>query len=194
MERLRICGVDFADVKALSGCGQQHGSVFWRAGASTMLAEASADKFLHDELAHAFSILDSPVWLDSSTSEQCQRLEERVGGSQALADVTGSRAYERFTGPQLARLAEEQPQAWANTERVSLVSSFAATLFLGKYANIDAADAGGMNLMDLRAKDWSDQCLEVGRERSSYHNYTVETPTSFQSIFFFYIDRRRHPI
>jgi hypothetical protein len=81
--------VDFADVRAVSGCGQQHGSVFWRSGASSMLAKANPEKFLHDELAHAFSVLDSPVWMDSSTAQQCRRLEERVGGAQVLADLTG---------------------------------------------------------------------------------------------------------
>ena len=59
-----------------------------------------SDKFLHDELAHAFSVLDSPVWMDSSTTAECRKLEEAVGGAQRLADITGSSAYERFTGNQ----------------------------------------------------------------------------------------------
>ena len=45
-------------------------------------------------------MLDSPVWMDSSTSAECRKLEEAVGGAQRLADITGSRAYERFTGNQ----------------------------------------------------------------------------------------------
>ena len=32
---------------------------------------------------------------------------------------------------------------------------------LGKYAPIDASDAGGMNLLDLKTMDWSQQCLDV---------------------------------
>ena len=38
--------------------------------------------------------------MDSSTSAECRKLEEAVGGAQRLADITGSRAYERFTGNQ----------------------------------------------------------------------------------------------
>lgn len=41
-----------------------------------------------------FSIRDSPVWMDSSTTVQCRRLEAAVGGAQALSCLTGSRAYE----------------------------------------------------------------------------------------------------
>ncbi len=126
-----------------------------------MLRNANPDKFLHDELAHAFSVLDSPVWMDSSTSAECRRLEEAVGGPQKLADVTGSRAYERFTGNQIAKIYNERAEAYANTERISLVSSFAASLFIGDYAPIDLADAGGMNLLDLAKMDWSEACLEV---------------------------------
>lgn len=98
MERIRIHGIDLSKVAALSGAGQQHGSVYWRTGAGDMLKSLRPDKFMHDELAHAFSILDSPIWMDSSTGKQCKSLEEAVGGPQALAQITGSRAYERFTG------------------------------------------------------------------------------------------------
>ena len=56
--------------------------MYWRAGAETMLSSANPDKFLHDELAHAFSVLDSPVWMDSSTEEECRALEEALGGPE----------------------------------------------------------------------------------------------------------------
>ena len=45
-----------------------------------------------------FSISDSPVWMDSSTTAQCRQLEAAVGGAQALSCLTGSRAYE-VSGP-----------------------------------------------------------------------------------------------
>ncbi len=146
---------------------QQHGTVYWRIGASEMLGKANPDKFLHDELAHAFSVQDSPVWMDSSTTSQCQNLEERVGGPQALANLTGSRAYERFSGPQVSKICCDRREAYNNTERISLVSSFACSLFLGKYAPIDLADAGGTNLLDIRSKKWDPDCLKVTRKRLS---------------------------
>ena len=62
---------------------------------------------------------------------------------------------------QIAKIHRERAEAYANTERVSLVSSFAASLFVGDYAPIDLSDGGGMNLLDLEKKDWSDQCLDV---------------------------------
>ncbi len=41
---------------------------------------------------------NSPVWMDSATTVQCRRLEEALQGPQRVAEITGSRAYERFTG------------------------------------------------------------------------------------------------
>ena len=159
MERIRIQGVDLSRVVALSGAGQQHGSVYWRN--ETMLQQMRPDKFMHDELAHAFSILDSPIWMDSSTSKQCQEMEEALSGPENLAKITGSRAYERFTGLQIAKIAQEKSEAYSNTERISLVSSFAASLFLGQIAPIDTSDAGGMNLLDIRQLQWSQDCLQA---------------------------------
>lgn len=45
-------------------------------------------------------------------------------------------------------------EVYANTERISLVSSFAASLFAGRIVDIDWADGGGMNLLDIAARDW----------------------------------------
>jgi len=51
----------------------------------------------------AFSLLHNlPTWQDSSTITAGKRLEDLVDGPQALADLTGSRAYERFTGNQIS--------------------------------------------------------------------------------------------
>ena len=39
---------------------------------------------------------------------------------QKLADLTGSRAYERFTGNQIAKIHQTQPDAYNNTEVCTL--------------------------------------------------------------------------
>ena len=161
MDKLRVAGLEFSSVAAISGAGQQHGSVFWRRGAGEVLSSCQPDKFLHHQLSSAFSVQDSPVWMDSSTSQQCRNLEEAVGGPARLSQITGSRAYERFTGSQIAKLREERPEVYNNTERISLVSSFAASLFTGRIVGIDWADAGGMNLLDITTKAWHQDLLDV---------------------------------
>ena len=64
--------------------------MYWRTGANTILQSLkSSNGFLHSQLANAFSISDSPVWMDSSTKTECEMLEEAVGGAEALANITG---------------------------------------------------------------------------------------------------------
>jgi xylulokinase len=108
-----------------------------------------------------FVIEDSPIWMDSSTTEQCHFLEQAVGGPQTLAEITGSRAYERFTGNQIAKIYKNNPASYEECEHISLVSSFLASLCLGDYAPIDYSDGSGMNLMNIFTKTWDPVCLQV---------------------------------
>lgn len=119
---MRTSGFDFGKIAAVSGSGQQHGSAYWRKGASIKLARLSASQDLKTQLSTAFSVPNSPIWMDNSTGAQCAALEKALGGPTAVAALTGSRAYERFTGNQIAKIAAQQPAAYAETERISLVS------------------------------------------------------------------------
>ncbi|KAH7890800.1 hypothetical protein F5I97DRAFT_1933955 [Phlebopus sp. FC_14] len=164
MERVRNAGVDLRAIAGISGAGQQHSSVYWSEHAERALASMDPKRSLAEpgHLAPlAFSLPNAPIWQDSSTTKDCRDLEEAVGGPQVLADLTGSRAYERFTGPQIARIRRLKPDVYRCTSRISLVSSFIPSLFLGSIAPIEIADASGMNLMNVLTCEWDDTLLEA---------------------------------
>lgn len=73
----------------------------------------------------------------------------------------GSRSLERYTGPQIRKIYETDAETYHATERVSLVSSFMASLLVGDYVAIDHSDAAGMTLMNLRDRTWSPEALNV---------------------------------
>ena len=154
-------GAPLADVAAISGSGQQHGSVWFNTQAPSVLANLDASQPLEAQLQSVFSVEDSPIWMDFSTTAQCKALEDSLGGAQAVAELTGSRAFERFTGNQIAKISQTNPEAYAATDRIALVSSFLPSLLIGAYAPIDASDGSGMNLLDIRTRDWSPVALEA---------------------------------
>jgi xylulokinase len=99
--------------------------------------------------------------LDASTSVQCAEIANAVGGDAALAARTGSRAFERFTGPQIRKFAQADPAGYAATDRIHLVSSFMASLLTGRHAPVDPGDGSGANLMDLSERQWWGPALDA---------------------------------
>ena len=77
---------------------------------SLKIRKFGIEMLINFKLAHAFSILDSPIWMDSSTTKQCENLEEILEGPENLSKLTGSKAYERFTGNQIAKIAQEKSE------------------------------------------------------------------------------------
>ncbi|XP_052758165.1 xylulose kinase [Galleria mellonella] len=177
MDMLVVAGVDFSTIEALSGAAQQHGSVWWSKDCESKLASLSPDEFLHTQLATAF-VTNSPVWMDSSTTADCRALEEAVGGPEELARITGSTAYERFTGPQIRKMYRSRERAYRAAARISLVSSFACSLFLGRVAPIDYSDGSGMNLLDIHSKKWDEKALKACGDETLESKLGSPVPTA----------------
>jgi xylulokinase len=145
---------EMSRLAAISGSAQQHGSVYLNARWISGLSSAQAAMPLASQLANAFARPVAPVWMDSSTTVECSEIESSVGGAGELVRNTGSRAFERFTGPQIRAFARRNPRGYDNTARIHLVSSFHASLLAGADAPIDVGDGSGMNLMSLANRSW----------------------------------------
>lgn len=154
LARLQATGLDMGQIAAISGDGQQHGSVYLNNRFEAALAALSPDRELAGLLAPALSRPTSPIWMDSSTSPACRELTARFGGR--LQADTGSPAIERFTGPQIRAFALSEPERYAQTARIHLVSSFLCSVLIGRDAPVDAGDGAGMNLLNLRTLAWDE--------------------------------------
>ncbi|MDR3229390.1 MAG: carbohydrate kinase [Puniceicoccales bacterium] len=152
LRRLADSGAPLAAVRGIGGSGQQHGSVYLNNTAAAALAALDPARSLADQLAGIFSRKTSPIWMDSSTGTEVREIGTALG--KRLQDDTGSPAIERFTGPQIRRFLKTDPLGFARTARIHLVSSFMASVLVGKDAPIDRGDGAGMNLLNLRAGRW----------------------------------------
>lgn len=150
----------FEKVKGISGSGMQHGSVFWSKSASESLKKMSDFSSLSEALSEAFACETSPNWQDHSTGKEIKDFEQVSGGPDELAEITGSRAHYRFTGLQIRKLAVRSAKnVYENTDRISLVSSFIASVLLGEITTIEEADACGMNLYNVAESKYDDELL-----------------------------------
>jgi xylulokinase len=159
MARLAKTDIEWRRLAAVAGSAQQHGSVYLNQGAAAVVGSLRAGVPLVDQLRSSLSRATSPIWMDTSTTAQCDEITQALGGAQALNQRTGSRAFERFTGPQIRRFWQDAPEEYRATDRIDLVSSFMASLLTGRQAPLDPGDASGMNLMDLATRQWWPEAL-----------------------------------
>lgn len=133
LERVRDTGAPMGDIAAVGGDAQQHATVY-----------LGADGI--------FSRKTSPIWMDSSTEPEVAAFDARFG--KALQDRTGSPAIERFAAAQVMKFAREEPEAYARTVRIHLLSSFLTSVLTGGDAPVDIGDGAGMNLLNLKTLEW----------------------------------------
>jgi xylulokinase len=160
-ENLLDNGLEINKIKAISGSGQQHGTVYLNKNFNEVLQSLNSNIRLKQQLKNVFSRETSPIWMDSSTTKQCEEIRKALGGLKSTIIITGSNTFERFSGPQIRKFYQENPSAYAKTSTIHLVSSFLSSLLLAKNSPIDHGDGAGMNLMNIRTKEWDDRALEA---------------------------------
>jgi xylulokinase len=134
---LKASGADGAQVAGLGLTGQMHGAVFLDA---------------RDEI-----IRPALLWNDQRTAAECAEIAERVGAAQLIA-IAGNPALTGFQAPKILWLRNHEPENYARLARVLLPKDYVRLLLTGVAAT-DASDAAGTLLLDLRARDWSDEIL-----------------------------------
>lgn len=152
---------DLSKVRAISGAGQQHGSVYLNDEWFCAIDTLSTEQTLVEQLAPTLSRVTSPIWMDTSTGEECREIAASVGGDDVVCVKSGSTAIERFTGPQIRRFYKNDPASYEQTARIHLVSSFLCSVLIGADAPIDTGDGAGMNLVNIGAWDWDAELLEA---------------------------------
>lgn len=164
LAKLRDTGVPLREIAAISGSGQQHGSVYLKKNFEDRLKALTPSASLSSQLQPTLARTTAPIWMDTSTDDECAEITAAVGGPEEVCRRSGSVAVERFTGPQIRKFAQTEPEAWAQTGTIHLVSSFLASVLAGQSVAIDTGDGAGMNLMNLASGDWDDALLDATAE------------------------------
>lgn len=150
---------DLSQIVAISGAGQQHGSVYLNDRWMNCIDTLETNESLSAQIAPCLARSSAPIWMDTSTSVECREITASIGGDTEICAKSGSIAIERFTGPQIRRFFKNDPTGYAQTAHIHLVSSFLCSVLCGADAPIDTGDGAGMNLVNIQTWDWDPELL-----------------------------------
>ena len=152
---------DLSKIKSISGAGQQHGSVYLNSFWDKTVSQLNHEESISAQIKPCLSRLQSPIWMDTSTTLECQEIAQALGGNDVVCQKSGSIATERFTGPQIRRFYKTSLESYPKTARIHLVSSFICSIISGKDCPIDTGDGAGMNLMNLETNQWDPDLIHA---------------------------------
>jgi len=142
---LKESGIDPAQIGGVGLTGQMHGLV------------------LLDKDGNV--LRPSILWNDQRTQAQCDEIHARIGREKFI-QITGNVALTGFTAPKILWVKQNEPEIYARAAHVLLPKDYLRYKLTGAYA-MDKADGAGTVLMDLKARDWSDEvlaALDIPRE------------------------------
>jgi xylulokinase len=97
------------------------------------------------------------LWNDQRTGAQCDAIRARLG-RQRLIQITGNDALTGFTAPKVLWVSEHEPEVYARARHLLLPKDYVRYQLTGALG-MDVADGAGTLLVDLRARNWSDEVL-----------------------------------
>jgi xylulokinase len=133
-EVLEQSGIDRADVRGIGVSGQQHGFV----------ALDGQDRVIRA----------AKLWCDTSTAAECDQLLAALGGLEETIAAVGNGIPAGFTASKILWMKRHEPEQYARLATVLLPHDY-LNLFLTGRRCMEAGDASGTALLDVRRREWS---------------------------------------
>jgi xylulokinase len=105
-------------------------------------------------------IRPAKLWNDTSTAEECKMLIESLGGVRSVVKLTGNTILPGFTAGKILWLKRHEPRNYARLATVLLPHDYLNYWLTGR-ATMEAGDASGTALMDVRKRRWSKKAVEA---------------------------------
>ncbi|MFZ9838345.1 MAG: xylulokinase [Opitutaceae bacterium] len=142
--RAALAGVERGRVRGIGVSGQQHGFV-------PLDAQGAV-------------IRPAKLWCDTSTTAECEILTRRLGGARSALRATGNRFLPGFTAPKILWLRRHEPANFRRLRHVLLPHDYLNFHLTGNYT-MEAGDASGTALLDVRRRRWSAPALAAIERR-----------------------------
>jgi xylulokinase len=130
-------GVNPGDIAAVSFSGQ-------------MMAALPVDR-------EGNALRNSIIWADLRSTKQAAEVGGRIGPDRVYA-ITGHRLSASYSATKIMWIREHEPEVYKKAFKFFHAKDFVACRLSGSFCT-DYSDASGMNLLDIRALDWSEEML-----------------------------------
>ena len=128
------------DVAGIGVSGQQHGLVCLDGGDQPVRA--------------------AKLWNDTTTAADCDWLTRKLGGLEAVLQLTGNPFLPGYTAPKISWLHRSEPDAYAATRRMCLPHDFLNLWLTGEFVT-EPGDASGTGYFDVRAREYCQPVLSL---------------------------------
>ena len=98
------------------------------------------------------------IWCDQRTIKECEEITAKLGSR--LIDITGNPALTGFTASKIMWVRNNEPEIYERCAKILLPKDYIRYKLSGIFAT-EVSDASGMQLLDIRKRDWSDEVLNA---------------------------------
>ena len=109
------------------------------------------------------------LWNDTRSAAEAAQLD----GTKDVRDLSGNIVFPGFTAPKLAWVKAHEPEIFARVAKVLLPKDYLRYWLTGAYVS-DMSDSAGTSWLDVGARNWSEQLLEVSGMRRDQMPELVE--------------------
>ncbi|MEE3351630.1 MAG: xylulokinase [Saccharofermentanaceae bacterium] len=167
--------VEYPLYQPQNGYAEQDPDDWWNA-ALTGLKKVVADSGVNKEdiagiglsgQMHGLVMLDkdgkvlrkSIIWCDQRTAKECEEITGKVGLDKLMA-ITASPALTGFTASKILWVRNNEPEIYSQVAHILLPKDYVRYRLTGEFAT-DVSDASGMQLLDIKNRNWSDEVLQL---------------------------------
>ncbi|HRP06092.1 MAG TPA: FGGY family carbohydrate kinase [Opitutaceae bacterium] len=113
-------------------------------------------------------IRPAKLWCDTSTSEECEIITRKLGGTKAAIRKTGNLILPGFTAPKILWLKRKEPANFRRLRHILLPHDYLNFHLTGNLF-MEYGDASGTALMDVRRRRWSTEAINaIDRKIAGY--------------------------
>lgn len=93
------------------------------------------------------------LWCDTTTAEECQQISDAFGGEARCIKEVGNAILPGYTAPKIRWLKNRHPELYQKLHTILLPHDYINYYLTGERV-MEAGDASGTGLLDIRSRQW----------------------------------------